>query len=126
MDYFAVKHAHITLAALSGSLFFLRGLWMLADSPLRTQRWARILPHVIDTFLLIAAAVLAIWSVQYPLQQDWLTVKVVALLAYIGLGTIALKRGRTKRTRMLAWIAALATFAYIIAVAVTKSPFVVA
>lgn len=124
MDYLAVKHAHMTLAALSGSLFFVRGLWMLTESPLGTRRWARVLPHVIDTFLLAAAVVLAVWSAQYPLQQDWLTAKVVALLVYIGLGTVALKRGRTRRTRLLAWIGALATFIYILAVAVTRSAFV--
>jgi uncharacterized membrane protein SirB2 len=46
--------------------------------------------------------------------------KIIGLLAYIGLGTVALKRGRTKAIRVKALVAALGVFAYIIAVAVTK------
>jgi uncharacterized membrane protein SirB2 len=39
---------------------------------------------------------------------------------YIVLGTIALKRGRTRGVRAGAWVAALAVFFYILAVAFTK------
>lgn len=122
MSYLAVKHLHITFAALSGLLFLLRGIWMLADSPLLRRRWVRILPHVIDTALLASALVLAFWSAQYPFVQTWLTVKVVALVAYIGLGTVALKRGKSKPVRTAAFIAALAVFAYIVKVALTRQP----
>jgi hypothetical protein len=31
-----------------------------------------------------------------PLDQPWLLAKIIGLLAYIGLGTVALKRGKTK------------------------------
>ncbi|HEY4541044.1 MAG TPA: SirB2 family protein [Noviherbaspirillum sp.] len=120
MDYFALKHMHMGFAGLSGGLFLLRGLLMLAGSRLREQRWAKILPHVIDTLLLVTAIVLAVWSAQYPLQQGWLTAKVVALFVYIGLGTVALKRRSGP-----AFFAALLTFGYIVAVAVTKNPLVV-
>jgi uncharacterized membrane protein SirB2 len=125
MDYFALKHMHMGLAGLSGSLFLLRGLLMLAESRLRKQRWAMVLPHVIDTLLLISAGALAMWSMQYPLQQGWLTAKVMALLVYIGLGMVALKRGRTRRGRTLAFLAALVTFSYMVAVALTKNPLVI-
>jgi uncharacterized membrane protein SirB2 len=39
---------------------------------------------------------------------------------HIGLGTVALKRGKTKSARIWALIAALGVFAYIMAVAITK------
>jgi uncharacterized membrane protein SirB2 len=52
----------------------------------------------------------------------WLTAKIVGLLAYIALGMVALRFGRTRGTRAAAWIAALATFGYIVSVAVTKDP----
>jgi uncharacterized membrane protein SirB2 len=38
------------------------------------------------------------------------------------LGTVALKRGKTRRTRVAAWFAAQVVFFYIVAVAVTRRP----
>ena len=122
MTYFALKHIHVTFAAASGLLFLLRGIWMLSGSTQLQRRWVKIVPHVVDTLLLASAIGLAVWSSQYPGQQSWLTAKVVALVGYIVLGTIALKRGRTQQVRALAFAGALACFAYIVAVAVTKSP----
>lgn len=123
MNYLLLKHLHMSCAALSGALFLLRGLWMLQDSPRLRQRWVRTLPHLIDTVLLASAVALAVWSAQYPLAQPWLTAKVCALLLYIVLGSVALKRGRSKGIRAAAFLAALATFAYIVAVALSKTPF---
>ena len=120
MIYLAIKHFHVTCAVLSGSLFLLRGYWMLWDSPALQQRWVRIAPHVIDTLLLTSALVMVFWSAQYPFVQNWLTAKVIALLLYIGLGTVALKRGKTKTVRVAAFIGALLVFAYIVGVALTR------
>jgi uncharacterized membrane protein SirB2 len=41
---------------------------------------------------------------------------------YIVLGTIALKRGKTANIRLMAAFGAITVFAYIIAVALTRSP----
>jgi uncharacterized membrane protein SirB2 len=79
----------------------------------------RIVPHVVDTLLLASALWLA---VQLGSLESWLLAKIAALLVYIGLGTLALKRSRTRRVREVALAAALATFAYIVSAAVTKSP----
>ena len=125
VNYLALKHLHVTFAALSGSFFLLRGVWMLLDSPMLQRRWVRIVPHVVDTVLLTSALALVFWSGQFPFVQNWLTAKVLALLAYIVLGTIALKRGKTKGIRTFALLAALATFAYIVAVALTRQASVV-
>lgn len=122
MTYFALKHAHMMFAALSGIFFLVRGLWMLTGSALLKRRWARTLPHVIDTLLLATAIGLAVWSRQYPFVQPWLTAKVVALIAYILLGMVALRFGRTKGVRTMAYVAALATFGYMLVVARTKDP----
>lgn len=122
MDYYTLKHFHMGCAAVSGSLFLLRGAWMLRASPRLEQRWVKVAPHLVDTLLLGSAIILAAWSGQYPFAQGWLTAKVLALLGYIVLGTIALKRGRTRAVRAGAFIGALALFGYIVAVAVTKQP----
>lgn len=120
ISYTAVKHLHMTCAAMSGSFFILRAIWKMRDSALLQQRWVRILPHVVDTVLLGSALGMVFWSGQYPFQQAWLTAKVLALLAYIVLGSIALKRGKTPSTRALAFAAAVLAFAYIVAVALSR------
>lgn len=120
--YWLIKHIHQGTAALSLALFVVRGGWMLTNAAMLKQRWVRILPHVIDTVLLTSALLLAWIVAQYPFVHGWVTAKVIALIAYIFLGTVALKRGRTRETRLAAFIAALAVFGYIVAVALTKQP----
>lgn len=122
MSYLAIKHIHLTCVALSGAGFLLRGFWMLTDAPHLRARWVRVLPHVVDTGLLASAIALAVISQQYPITQGWLTAKVIGLLAYIGFGTMALKRGKTKGQRTLFLMLALLTFSYIVGVALTRSP----
>ena len=120
MSYLAIKHLHVTCVTLSISLFFLRGVWSMRASPIMQQRWVKIAPHIIDTLLLGSALTLAWLSHQWPFQQTWLTAKVFGLLAYIILGSIALKRGKTRQIRLVAWLMALATVGYIVAVALTR------
>jgi uncharacterized membrane protein SirB2 len=119
--YALLKSAHVTCVVVSGAGFILRGLWMLQDSPLLARRWVRVAPHVVDTALLASAIALAAATGQYPFVQGWITAKVFGLVAYIGLGTIALKRGRTRGVRLAAFCGALLVFSYIVAVATTRS-----
>ena len=120
-DYATIKLLHVGAAALSISLFVLRGAWMLRSPERLAERWVRIAPHVIDTVLLGSALWLA-WSLGAEGTRGWLWAKVIALAAYIVLGSIALKRGRTHGARIAAFAAAVATFVYIVSVALTKSP----
>ena len=122
MDYLALKLTHISCAAISYALFVVRGIWMMLDSGLLRKRWVRTVPHVVDTVLLASAIAMAVIGQQYPLVMPWLTAKVVALVAYIALGMVALKYGSTITIRVSAWIAAQAVFVYIVAVALTRNP----
>ena len=122
MDYASLKFTHISCVAISYVMFVLRGIWMMRESALLQRRWVKIVPHLVDTLLLASAVALAVMSHQYPLSNGWLTAKVVGLLIYIGLGTVALKRGKTRRARVTAWLAAQAVFFYIVAVAITRHP----
>lgn len=90
---------------------------MLVDSQLLQHKLVRILPHMVDTVLLVSAVALTITIQQYPFQDAWLTAKLFALLVYIAFGTMALKRGRTKRTRAVYFVLSIATFVYIFSVA---------
>lgn len=122
MSYAALKAIHVGCVIASYALFVLRGVWMMRDSPRLRQRWAKVLPHVVDTALLTSAVLLAYTIRQYPFVAPWVTAKVLALVVYIVLGTIALKRGRTRGVRVAAWIAAQLVFFYIVSVALTKTP----
>ena len=122
MDYASLKIVHVSCVAASYALFVVRGIWMMRESSHLQHRWVRIVPHLVDTLLLASAVALAVMSHQYPLANGWLTAKVAGLLIYIGLGTVALKRGKTRRVRVRAWLAAQAVFFYIVAVAITRQP----
>ena len=101
--------------------FGVRGALMLAGSPLLKARFVRIAPHVVDTVLLASAAWLAWLLGQYPFVHAWLTAKVLGLLAYILLGTIALKRGRTRGQQVAAFLGALLAAGYVVSVALTRN-----
>ncbi|MCH2219071.1 MAG: SirB2 family protein [Dechloromonas sp.] len=124
MSYLAIKHLHVTCVVLSGLGFCLRGIWMMRESPLATHRLARVLPHVIDTLLLGSALTLAWMSGQYPFVNGWLTAKLFGLVAYILLGTMALRRGRTRALRTRYFVLALAAYAYIVGVALSRNPLI--
>jgi len=122
MSYVVIKQIHLAAVAITFMLFVLRGAWMMLDSPWLQRRWVRIVPHVNDTVLLAAGIWLAFFLRQIPGASGWLTAKLVALIAYIVLGMVALRRGHTKGQRIAAWVAALVVFGYIIAVALTRNP----
>ena len=56
----------------------------------------RIAPHVNDTFLLLSGALLVLITHFYPFtpQGSWLTEKLLAVIIYIALGSVALSRRR--------------------------------
>jgi len=122
MTYSLLKALHISFVITSYTLFFLRGLMTLQEKNMPQQRWIKIVPHVVDTLLLVFGIALAFSIHQYPFVDSWLTAKVVGLVLYIGLGSIALKYGMTKTIRLSAWLAAQAVFAYIVLVAISHNP----
>lgn len=122
--YPAVKAVHVACVVLSGLGFGLRGFWMLRSSPRLDEAWVRRLPHGVDTLLLASALTLAHLSSQYPFVHAWLTAKVCGLVAYIGFGALALRRARTYARRAACLALAVLAYAYIVAVALTRSPLV--
>lgn len=122
MSYASIKILHLSCAVLSYSLFFMRGLWVLRASPVMQQRWVKIAPHIIDTVLLGSAITLAVLLGISPFTAPWLAAKIIALLLYIVLGSIALKRGKTRQTKLACWLAAQAVFFYIVLTAWAHDP----
>jgi uncharacterized membrane protein SirB2 len=113
-----IKQWHIVFALLSLSGFIARGVVMLRAPALLQGRTLRRLPHLIDS-LLFGLGLTLLWFGPWSLATaPWLQAKLSALLLYIGLGFIALHRGRfARRTRAVAWLAAIVVFAYMLAVA---------
>ena len=116
-----VKIIHISSALLSIFGFFIRGIWMIKQSPWLQQKWVKILPHIVDTVLLTSAITLAVQYAISPISNPWLMAKIIALLLYIYLGLIAMRLGKTRTIRTAAWVAAMVVFTYIFAVAKSKS-----
>lgn len=120
--YMGIKHLHMLCAVLSILLFVFRGSLKLQGSALLQNRFLRITPHVIDTLLLASAIGLAVLSAQYPFVQAWLTVKVIGLVIYIGLGLMVMRFARSQPVRLVCFVLAILVFGYILAVARTRMP----
>lgn len=118
--YLTIKTLHIGCVLLTFLSFFLRGVWMMQGSYRLQQRWVKIVPHLIDTVLLMSGISLAFILHLSPVTQTWLMAKLLALLFYIILGHFALKRGKTKTIRIMAWVSALGVFSYIVMVALKR------
>ena len=120
--YLQIKAVHIAAIIASGGLFALRGAGVLAG-----QRWpmrapVRWLSYGIDTVLLTAALMLLTALKLNPLAIPWLSVKLALLVVYIVLGSLALKRARTPRSRAWFYVAALACYAFVYTIARAHHP----
>ena len=101
MSYLFWKNIHTLLALLTISGFVVRGYWMMTNSGRLQQRMTRIAPHILDTvFLGSGIAMLVLLSLN-PLSQSWLLAKFAGLIAYILLGSVAIRRGLTQQVRFL-------------------------
>lgn len=121
-SYILIKMLHVSCAALSFIGFFIRGIGKLRHASFMDARWIKIAPHLIDTVLLVSAIALVMIVQQYPGQAGWIDAKITGLLVYIGLGMVAFKAKVSDRTRLIAWLAALLTFFYIVGAAMTRNP----
>jgi len=119
--YETLKLVHVGSAILTISGFILRSYWMFTGSSKLQLNAVRILPHIVDTVFLLSGIALIVTLNLPVLSQNWLLMKFVALVAYIVLGAIALGRGKTMQSRTTSFVLALATFAYIAGVALSKS-----
>jgi len=91
------------------------------------QDWAlsatlRYLSYAIDTALLTAALMLLAILPAEVYSNGWLTTKIVLLLAYIVLGSFALKRAATQRKRLGYFAAALLSYGFMLTIAWAHNP----
>ncbi|MGV0998362.1 MAG: SirB2 family protein [Fluviibacter sp.] len=119
--YVWLKHAHVSLVGLSYLLFVARGAVAL-NQPLSASRKSRFVVHLVDTGLLLCGVSLAILLHLNPVHVPWLGAKIIGLMVYIVVGSVAIRQGKSFRARLSAWLFAQALFFYIVLVAWTKSP----
>lgn len=115
-------HLHRASVTLSLSLFVARALgvrWSHAWPMAARWRWLSV---AIDTVLLSAGASLWYILALHPLQQHWLGVKLMLVVSYIVLGSLALKRARSPRGKTWALLAACFTAFTIIGIALARAP----
>jgi uncharacterized membrane protein SirB2 len=117
--YTGLKHLHMTLVAISGLFFLVRGGWLLQAPEKLQAKWVRISPHVIDTFLLLSGIGMLAVSHTFP---PFVHVKLALLVVYIGLGVMAFRKAKTAGQKAGFLLAAVAVFLFMVSVAVTKSP----
>jgi uncharacterized membrane protein SirB2 len=120
--YSQIKWVHVAAVLASGALFLLRGLAVQARAHWPMAAAVRYLSYAIDTVLLTAALMLLTILPGALYANGWLTVKLALVVVYIGLGTFALKRGRTPAVRLATFVGALAVYGSIIAIARTHHP----
>ena len=114
---------HQGLALISVVGFALRWYGTMIRFHFVRRRLVRVAPHLIDT-LFLASGVLMIWNLgRIPVSTAWLLAKLSGLLLYIVLGILAMRSAPQLRRSLPAFIAALAVFAWIVSVAVSKSPW---
>ncbi|WP_242389089.1 invasion regulator SirB2 [Kosakonia cowanii] len=117
---------HLTSVALTISLFTLRYWWRWSNNPRFQARWVRVLPHIVDSVLLLSGVGLIAQTGYLPftVKGAWLTEKLFGVIIYIVLGFIALgrHRPRSQQAGFIAFMLGLVVLYIIIKLAATKVP----
>jgi len=120
--YLIIKNIHMAFATLTIIGFLLRGYWRISGSSFYKSRAMKVVPHAIDAMFLATGIWLIVILNLNPMQHPWLLAKFLTLFAYVGLGMIAFRFGRTPEIRLIAFVGAVASFAFVVGAAVAKSP----
>lgn len=120
--YTGIKHFHLLLIGLSVGLFLIRFILSEMKSPILQKKWLKILPHIVDTLLIVSAVTLCVLIEQYPFVNAWVTEKLLALLLYVFMVTLALKMARTVFMKYIGLLGAISWVAFAGMVAVSKQP----
>ena len=120
--YPEIKLVHVTAVIASGTLFLLRGTTVNLGGNWGMNRPARYLSYAIDIVLLSAGLLLLVILPSAVYSNGWLVLKLILLVVYIVLGSLALKRGRTVSIRRGCFVAAIAVFLFVYVIARTHDP----
>jgi uncharacterized membrane protein SirB2 len=122
--YEGLRYFHMLTVVISVTLLCLRYVLMMAGSPRLNNKALKVFPHINDTFLLASGVALIFIThfIPFTPAAPWLSEKLILVVLYIVLGFIALKLGKNKAQRTVAFVAALACIAMAGKLAVLKLP----
>ncbi|MCH8134787.1 MAG: SirB2 family protein [Proteobacteria bacterium] len=118
--YETLKLAHISCVVISGSLFVYRYARLSLHPDRALSKPLKVLPHINDAVLLSCAIGMLSLIGLNPFTTPWLLAKIVALVAYIVLGTICMHSLPGSRRQSVSFVAAISVFAYILLVGLNK------
>jgi uncharacterized membrane protein SirB2 len=117
-----IKIFHLTFVLLSITSFVGR-IYLAEKQPeMLKQKWINIGPHIVNSLLLLTGFTLVFQGEWLSGEYGWIVAKLIALVAYVGLGIIAIKSQGDLRWK--AFAGAIACFVYIAIVAVSKHAFI--
>jgi uncharacterized membrane protein SirB2 len=120
--YPQVRHVHITAVCLSGALFALRGLGVVAGQAWPRHALLRYGSYAIDTVLLTAALMLLTILPGALFANHWLAVKLCFVAAYIALGIATMRTRRGRGARAGFYMAALLAYGTAFGIARMRHP----
>ncbi len=117
-----IKLVHLSAALISGTLFALRGLALLAGMRWPRAAVVRYLSYTIDTVLLTGAMMLLTILPRGMFANGWLLAKVAFIIAYVICGMLAFRASARGASRVVLYMAALLCFAQIYGIARSHDP----
>lgn len=117
--YLSLLLVHKIAVLLSIVGFFGRGIGHIFQQNWVTKKPVKILPHIVDTLLIVSAFAI-VFASGYSFSDPWIIVKIVGLIAYVGLGLMAFRFAKTRGAKALYWLLTLGVLFYLVAVAVHK------
>jgi uncharacterized membrane protein SirB2 len=120
--YQQIRHVHILAVCLSGALFALRGLGIVAGASWPRHALLRYGSYTIDTVLLTAALMLLTILPGAMFASHWLTVKLCFVAAYIALGIAAMRSRGARGARAGFYVAAVLAYATAFGIARAHHP----
>lgn len=117
-----MKELHILFIISSLASFIGRVILSEFKPELLQAKIYKILPHILDTLLLVSGIALVFQESWLSGEYGWIISKLVILLTYIIFGVLCMRAHGPKR--WLFFVAALASFAYIFIIAITKHGFI--
>ncbi len=111
------------LFALSSFISFIGRVALLELKPaLLNEKFFKVAPHVIDSFLLASGIGLVLHGDWIETDNyTWIVSKFAVLVAYVSLGVLTMRLTGVKR--WIAFVSAVACYGYILTIAVNKQGF---
>ncbi len=117
-----LKFFHVIFAVSSLAGFTGRVALSEFNPALLQAKAFKIAPHVIDTALLLSGIALMFRGDWLSAEYGWIVSKLILLLGYVSCGVLTMRCKGGKR--WAAFVAAIACFAFIFAIAVGKRGFI--